>query len=241
MTELTALSVDTPLEALLDRTACLVPNVQIFEADGNWTKPAHALWIEFVMINAGQDGATADTPAGGGGGGGASGCFRHVIMPAAEVPSALIVSVPQTVADGNASAIHATSDWQIVNYAGSPTPPVAGGAGGGAGGLAPALYFSQPGASGGAGGNAGLGGAFGFPGITGGGGDSSAPAVAGYAGLGYGAGGGGNSRSGSAGGGGGGGGYGVQALASGGNENSEPPGVGAPGVVIITTWRGIAV
>jgi hypothetical protein len=238
MTELTAISVDTPIEALLDRTACLVPDVQIFEADGAWAKPAHALWVDFFLINQGQTGADGDGYFGGGGG--AGGVSKHMIVPAASVPANLTVTVSNSVGE-ESSAVDALGLGFDVRAVGiSPTLPMNASGKGGAGGTATANTYtsSESGSGGGDGAASATGGRAGTCGpTTAGGAGGAAGDNPGKGGRGYGAGGGGGKPAG----GGGGGGYGNVQLAADGSSSSDVGGVGAAGVVVITTWRGVAI
>lgn len=92
-----AADINTVLEGLADRTACLVPKVDVFTTVGEstWTKPANALFIELVLVGGGGGGGggTGDLGANRGGGGGAAGQLRRVVLPASHVPDTLNVTV----------------------------------------------------------------------------------------------------------------------------------------------------
>lgn len=91
---ITASAVNSPIEALLDRTATLVPATftHYSASPGTWTKPAHALWVHFQLIGGGGGGGAIPTGIIGyvpGGGGGGAGQYLSVWLPAAALPSTL--------------------------------------------------------------------------------------------------------------------------------------------------------
>lgn len=239
----TASDIDVPLEALLDRTACLVPNVMVYTANDTWTKPANALFCDFVVVGGGGNGGSTTTAVTTGGTGGSTGEIIQRRVHAAFVPSSLTVTRGAAL---NPSSVTGTN-FSIVAAAGSTasaaTPEY--GFDGGAGGVEASLGGTA--ASGTAGDNfAGAGGAGG----AGGTGASADPGEGGGGGRGYGAGGGGaggctNGGTVLGGGGGGGaGGYGTAAIAGVGQTGANPTGSasggsGAAGIVVITTWCGV--
>jgi hypothetical protein len=93
----TASSFNVPFTSLLDRTATLVPNIQLFTnylVAGSWTKPAHALWVDFILVGVGRPGAnTSGSAPRCGGGGGRSGSIIQRVIPALLVPDSLTVYV----------------------------------------------------------------------------------------------------------------------------------------------------
>jgi len=254
----------TALEGCLDRTACLVPDVRIYvggAAADVWVKPAHALYCEFMLVGGGSGGCATVGVSGGGGGGG--GQVVREIMRAADLPSSLQVVAGSGgvgglpgVDIGNGANVGAgggltyvttdlslsSSDFALIAqgalapdtsaggipgyYAGETAPPR------GLGGVGATIAGTSGGAGarGQGGGHGGLGGV-----------ENVSFAAGGH---GYGAGGGGGMHS-SGGpgrnfaGGGGGGGYGpgyyAEVITA-----TQAGGAGAPGVVIITTWRGVA-
>jgi len=270
-----ASAINTPLEALFDRTAVLVPDVQVFPYTGvtdYYTVPPHALWIEIVVVGGGGRGG--NTPSGyqhAGAGGGGSGEVVRRVLPASliGVGTQLAVRVGHGAAMGtgtsDASTVSRLADGIAITAAGGLNGADAGdtdGGAGGAGGAGVAAEHGSGSAAGGAGANAASGvgtggdGGYGQIALRAQGGDNGGleagdPGAGGSRGQGYGAGGGGsgggtyfNYADGAGGGGGGGGGYGVGNFAGHGMQgaaNVNTPaygGAGAPGIVIITAWRG---
>lgn len=229
----TASSISTPLEQLANRTAVLVPDVQVYTSSDTWTKPALALYIEIVAVgpggdggDGGGDGASGPGNAGGGGGGGGAGAITRVQFPAAAVPSTLEVAMT-----AGATEVKSTSNFTVYSPAGDDgadahaidgtagaggtgndvTDPVDGGAG--------AVGTATGGAPASTGGEYNLRKGGGWRGASQTGGTDQTGAPGGNAGKGYGAGGGGGGGGGSTaswdagGGGGGAAGYGSQAVA----------------------------
>lgn len=219
---------------------------QVFEEDGTWDKPDGALWVSFLLVGPGWNGG--DAGAGethGAGGGGAGTIVETHLMPESMVPSSLDVYVGEF--SGETSSVQGTGWIMQTAASGSKGQDSSDGGGGGEGAVTsgPVAGTEREGrADGGAGGVAGANGDPGgagrcVPGAIGG--DDGSPGDGGHGGKGYGAGGGG--AGGSWGGGGGGAcGYGTSQLASDGQPGQDgftaQGGLGAPGVVIITTWRG---
>ena len=247
--------------------AAAFPDIQVFTANGTWTKPAYAQYVHIKMIGTG--GAGGDGGNQGGGGGGSSGEVRELSIPASELPATLTATVTGLTdpVSGNPGLSRLSGTGIQIDarpgYAGSNGT---GSVGGGGGSLAPDLEDGDPGAggNGAAGGDGhglsanqhfsggGGGGDVGFNGGMGGRGDCNVgrgPSVAqvpGLGGRGYGAGGGGGAGSPTANGGGGGAGgsgIGSQLLVPSGGFGSGSLGgagsAGGTGVIIITTWRGI--
>lgn len=250
-----AADIDVALEALADRTACLVPDKRSFTVDGSWAKPALAVFIDFVVVGQGAPGGIGT--AGAAGGGGSSGEIRRMVIPASEVPDSLTVLIGAGLTQvffGTTFAINAhvggagADGTTTGGNGGTWAQPTQAGAGGSSGAGADATAFSASAAAGGGGGDSSFAGGAGADGLGGGkggaGGLTGASTSGGGAGLGYGAGGGGAASTGAApyaGGGGGGGGYGKRALAQQGPSNIDPnvAAAGAPGYVMITTWCGV--
>lgn len=222
------------LQTYANRTQVLVPDVQEYTANSNWTKDSNAVCCEFFLVPGGGNGGTAGGSGDGGAGGGARGGVKRRTLPASMVPSNLTVSV------GGPGAISsvASGDFAIYTTPGAAGSSPSGGTGG-AGGTAP-TDGDYPGGAGGAGGDTSNGGSSGSVGLcaAGGAGGGAASPRYGNGGLGYGAGGGGGTVDLGVSGGGGGGasGYGIAALAT--DAGAGYPGTGAPGLVVITTWRG---
>lgn len=219
-------------------TQALVPDVRVFTANGVWNKPSHAVWVELIAVGSGGGGG-----GGSHGGGGGAGQVARIQMPAAALPDSLFA---QPAAVGGWGAVGGSGSDGVdtfirLNSGGSQPILVAGGGKGGSNSGTGGLN-GEASATLGRGGNAnntgdnggtGLGAAGGVGGVL------IGPVLGGTGGNGFGAGGGGCGSFGVAGGGGGGGGYaGAPATPAGaGGNESEPPGAGAAGVVVIITWR----
>lgn len=269
----TASAINIPFEALLDRTACLVPDVQVYTAGSDtWTKPVRALFCEIVLVGSGGDGGDGGGGGLGGGGGGGAGGIEVWRGAAALLPSSLSIDV-KAGGSGLYSSVTGTGFGLYAHSGdnGSNSPGLDQGGAGGDGGapFQPTIgAFASPdtAAAGGAAGDPGenpvgwrFGGAAGGGGGdsgsappnrggTGGqsyGGTSSTPSAGtggGPAGGGYGAGGGGGGGTAGSGGAGAGG-YGGGSIATAGQSDAGGGGggVGAGGICVITTWRGVAV
>lgn len=262
MADLTALALNVPFEALLNRTACLVPNARQFATDGTWTKPAHAKFVEIVAIGPGFPGANRISAYGAGGG--CSGRLVHMVFSAANVPDTLAVDVgsPSTPQDGATvsgtmpapTSLPFLVSTAVTDYTpadgGTPSTPGQGGtitlntygmcpgswAPGGRGGAPSGSPTPAPSEAGVAGRDG-----YGGPGGAGGASTTGGSGASGEGGVGYGAGGGGAGGASGAvaagGGGGGGGGYG--SAERGNDAVGAAGGLGAPGYVVITTWCGV--
>lgn len=250
---------DTALKVVADRTASLVPRIDVYESDGSWLKPANALIVRVQMITAGQDGVSVTYPNLDGGGGGAAGQYVEAWLLASQVPSVLLCFVPQTFAEGDCSLIGA--NFELIAHVGTSSLPS-----GRNGGLtSPSTYRGGYHTGSNNGGDASTGGAGtrgdgtdgspGFCAAGGAGGDGGTVGVHGVGyqgapGKGYGGGGGGAGGSfagGNYGGGGGGGGSGFGYFVRAGAADSgrstagtAAGGTGAPGAIVITTWCGKA-
>ncbi len=237
------------------------PDVQIFDANGAWTKPDGALLCHVKMIGTGADGGAGHI-TGGGGGGGSSGEVREELIPADEMPATAAATITGL---GGLTRLSDGAGFILEARAGFAGSDGTGSVGGGGGTLAPEQDTGEAGAGGSAAVGApgkgmlnstrfaggGGGGDNTFAGGAGGRGDCGAAraggtvAVGGLGGRGYGAGGGGGGGGAADGGGGGSGGSGIGSqllVASGGLGGAGAAtvgSVGSPGVIIVTTWRGL--
>ena len=252
----TAADINAPLEALADRTAVLVPDVQVFTPTGapaTWTVPEYALWVEILMVGGGGGGGgiTSGTTQGLSAGGGGAGATVRRVLPAASIVALTIdpgagghagdLDTPAT--DGIQSTVYVDGDPTLALLVADGGRHGGGGgdnAGAGGGGGAATWSADYSGGDGGSAGTVGINGDPGEPGpFYGYGLGGSGPGVPGLGGPGYG-GGGGGAAAGSSGAGGGAGGYGLVRLAGDGTGvGFKVGGDGAPGVVVITTWRGV--
>lgn len=86
--------------------------IDVFNADGTWTKPSWATTVNIAAISAGGGGGSgrrgAASSARGGGGGGAGGSLSFVTYAAADLPSTLTITVPAGGAGGAAVTVNDT-------------------------------------------------------------------------------------------------------------------------------------
>lgn len=241
----TAAAINVPDQALLDRTAALAPKIEIFSTVSGspvvWTKSAIAMMCRFYLIGGGAGGGNNSGSTGGGGG--SSGQILVVDMHAPNIPPSLDIYIGDGglagFSGGNAT-ITDENTFSLTAAGGNA------GANGGAGGFSVMPPTNATGfGAGGTGGTSGIG-TNGQQGPNGaGGGIGALGGNPGSGGKGYGAGGGGGG-SGAGGGGGGGGGFFVydplnaickQLALSG---TGPTGGKGAQALVMIVTWRGVA-
>jgi hypothetical protein len=214
----------------------LCPNLQIFSANGTWTKPPGALFVEIVLIGGGQGGMNG--LSGKGGDGGEAGFPVRAQWVAAQLPSTLGVVIGLGGGAGFLAGEHSyvTASGQTImfSWGGYRSIPPA----------KPADYEPTPTTVvtlGGVGVNAAAGTRGMSSDLGGPGGAGGATGNRGANGFGYGAGGGGGRNNGgsNAGGGGGGGGLGLIQPGGAGGGTSTNGAPGAPGGCIITTWCDI--
>lgn len=250
------------LQGLANRTRNLLntrAKVEVFTANGTYTRPTGATGARFVLVGGGGGGAGSNASSGGGGGGG--GECREFFMPLSALPASLAVTVGQG-GPGGATTVFGTDGTASTVVGGSISVSAAGGlrgqgASGFVGGNGGGYYdngttklYGKGGESGSSNGAPGLeriGGGGGYGNNSGAGGNGGARLIAGGTGgaaatnpgngaVGYGGGGGGGG--GSAGGGGGGGASSGIPGANGANGSGTSGGAGANGIVIITTFFG---
>ena len=98
----TASSINTALEALADRTAVLAPKVQVYTpgAAHDWELPAHAQWVEIVLVGGGGGGSAAEVGSGWAGAGGGSGAVVRRVLPASQLADGLRVEAGEAGTGG---------------------------------------------------------------------------------------------------------------------------------------------
>jgi hypothetical protein len=88
-------------------------NVQVFTADGTWTKPENAKFVHVRLISAGGGGGSGRRGAAasirGGGGAGAGGNANEAVFPAESLPATVAVSVGVGGAGGAGAAVDDTN------------------------------------------------------------------------------------------------------------------------------------
>lgn len=116
----TASQFNTPIEALFDRTAVLVPKLTVITASGTWTKDALAVWIQFFLKGGGGGGGATDHPSHPSGAG-AAGYEMHACVPAAFVPSGSHTATIGAGGKGSASGGGKGSDGKAGGATGGQT------------------------------------------------------------------------------------------------------------------------